>query len=569
MYSERVGEDPRPLSAIMMTQHLTPMQTRSHESSSLFRLVLFFMVVAGLTSLSAQPEYEANEKLPPIPAVDGPLKMEIIYPEEGGFRPNVKRNFIFGSTGNGRATVTVNGTDVRVAPNGAFLGFLPVEGDGYEVIATLDGVSDTARYEYTLPGEWKRPTVVRDLQERAISGEVTFGADTLASGSGIAYGARTKRADREWMFPIGARFPVLERNGDHFRIDLAGQEAWVEAEYVTTTSASPEPHELGVMIDLRDADRWVDLTIPVAHAPFRIEGTDKSITMVFYNVLSYELEQRLAEAGSSGSASTEQVTTWSVSNLPNLVVRDYSWSAVDGTNAVSLRIDLRHALWGFKVFYNDVGQVVLRVRRPNATSSRNPLQGLVIMVDAGHPPRGASGPTGLTEADANLAIALAIERKLIERGAHVEMTRRDSLPLLTNDDVSAELTARVDYAVEVDADILLSIHNNGFSDGIDPWERNGTETYYYHDFASELARTLHEEIVEVTGVPSLGFKQRSLALIRPTWMPAVLTESLYMMHPQQEQALRDPAFIERLAEAHVVGLERFVRERAGTRRSRE
>ena len=549
-----------------MTQQMNTMNQRPLQMLPISLITLFLTLLLLPALLSAQPEYESNDRLPPIPMVDGPLKATIIYPEADGVRPNVKRNFIFGSTGNGRASVTVNGTEVRVAPNGAFLGFLPVGRTGYEVIATLDGVSDTALYEYSAPGEWSRPTVVRDLHERPISGEVTFGADTMASGSGIAYGARTKRADREWMFPVGARFPVLEKNGDHYRIDLAGTEAWVEAEYVTTTSAAPTPHELGVMIDVMDFDEWVDLTIPVAHAPFRIDGKDHAITMTFYNVISYELEQRLAESLSSATGSGEKSTTWSVSNVPNLVVRDYTWSAVDGENAVSLRVDLRRALWGFKVFYNDVGQVVLRIRRPNATSSRNPLQGLVIMVDAGHPPRGASGPTGLTEADANLAIALAIEKKLIARGAHVEMTRRDSLPLLTNDDVSAELTARVDYAVEKDADILLSIHNNGFSDGVNPWERNGTENYYYHDFSSEMARTLHEEIVEVTGVPSLGYKQRSLALIRPTWMPAVLTESLYMMHPQQEQALRDPDFIDRLAEAHVIGLERYVRERGGNRR---
>jgi N-acetylmuramoyl-L-alanine amidase len=44
-------------------------------------------------------------------------------------------------------------------------------------------------------------------------------------------------------------------------------------------------------------------------------------------------------------------------------------------------------------------------------------------------------------------------------------------------------------------------------------------------------------------------------------MPSVLTESLYMMHPQQEQALRDRAFIDALAEAHVRALELFALNR--------
>lgn len=532
------------------------------------------------TGLAAQSVYETNPKLPPIPRADGPLDLRVIYPEPGMVRPGVSRNFIFGTTGDGGATLTINGDTVPVAPNGAFLAFLPVPRSSWELIAESGGVLDTVVYEYSRPeGGPPGGSRVHDLHRRAVSGTVTSGVDTLASGSGIAYGAPTKWADRKWMFPIGASFPVLERDGDHLRIDLAGEEAWVESRYVTVSSATPDPHELDVELELHQSDRWVELVIPVEHAPFMVDPQEQSITMTFYNVISYDLEQRLAELGATGSGSgsgtetgagagteTEEeppgsIATWSVTNLPDAVVDSYSWSTTDGRSTATLRVDLRRPLWGFKVYYDDLDRVVLRIRRPNSIDRESPLRGMVIMVDAGHPPRGASGPTGLTEADANLAIALAVEQKLKRKGARVVMTRRDSLPLLSNDDVSAELTARVDLAVEREADILLSIHNNGFSDGVDPWERNGTETYYYHDFAAELARMLQEEVVEVTGVPSLGHKQRSLALIRPTWMPAVLTESLYMMHPQQEQALRDPAFIDALAEAHVRALERFALSR--------
>lgn len=535
-------------------------------TSPLHALACTFLLLT--TGLTAQGVYESNPNLPPIPRVSGPLDVQVIYPEPGMVRPGVSWNFIFGTTGDGGATLTINGDTVPVAPNGAFLAFLPVPENSWTLIAESAGVLDTLVYEYSRPeGGVQGGPKVHDLHRRPVSGMVTSGADTLASGSGIAYGAPTKWADRQWFFPIGAKFPVFERDGDHLRIDLGGEEAWVESRYVTVSSSTPDPHELGVELKLVQRDRWVELVIPVEHAPFRIDPQERSITMTFYNVISYELEQRLAELGATGSGAGEEsgegsvAATWSMTNLPNVLVDSYTWSTTDGRSTATLRIDLRRPLWGFKVYYDDLNRVVLRIRRPNSIDRENPLRGLVIMVDAGHPPRGASGPTGLTEADANLAIALAVEKKLKQRGARVVMTRRDSLPLLSSDDVSAELTARVEHAVANEADILLSIHNNGFSDGVDPWERNGTETYYYHDFASELARTLHEEIAQVTGVPSLGYRQRSLALIRPTWMPAVLTESLYMMHPQQEQALRDPAFIDTLAEAHIRGLERFILSR--------
>lgn len=514
-----------------------------------------FLFLSSTLILAAQQEYESNPLLPIIPSVDGSVKVTLIYPESGMARPNVKRNFIFGSVGTAKAVLTINGDTVPVAPNGAFLGFLPLPKDGvYTLIAEQGEERDTLLYTFSTPTPGVRSPRVRNLYEKPKLGIVTKGVDTLASGSDIAYGAPTKTADRQWFFPIGARFPVYERDGDHVRIDLAGETAWVEREYITTSSAEPETSEVNLDIDVADAEQWVDLTMQVGYAPFRIDPQEKSVTFTFYNALSFDLENEIDKTSETG---------YTVSNLPNYLVEGYHWSGDDEKAIVTLRIDLRRKLWGFKAFYDESGQLVLRLRRPNAISAENPLRGLIIMVDAGHPPRGASGPTGLSEADANLAIALELEKQLKAKGAQVLMTRRDENPLLTDTNATMELSARVAYAVRHNADILISIHNNGFSDGVNPWEKNGTETYYYHAFSSDLARALQEEIVEVTNVPSLGYKQRSLSLTRPTWMPAVLTESLYMMHPQQEQALRDPQFLEKLAAAHVRGIERFVRGMVG------
>lgn len=524
--------------------------------SQLFNNLAVTPLIAGLllvlygTTALAQYKYETNPSLPPIPEVDGPLKVNVIYPESGASKPNVKTNFIFGSVGSGKATLTIDGEEIPVAPNGAFLGFIPVPSESYTLIAEKGGERDTLVYTYSTPTPGTGTPRVHNLYERPKLGVVTKGTDTLASGSGIAYGAPTKWADRQWFFPIGARFPVYERDRDHLRIDLAGTEAWVEAEYVTISSAESEASEVGLDINLIDKEHWVDLVLKVDYAPFKVEAEEKSIELTFYNALSFELEDRIDR--STGN-------DYFVSNLPDALIEGYRWSGEEDDEIIGLTINLRHKLWGFKAFYDESGDLVLRVRRPNALDKKNILNGLAIMIDAGHPPRGATGPTGLTEADANLAIALEIEKQLKEKGVHVIMTRHNQQPLLTDTNVSMELEARVDYAVTRSADILVSVHNNGFPDGVNPWKKNGTETFYYHPFASDLAEALQEEIVEVTGVPSIGYKQRSLALIRPTWMPAVLTESLYMMHPQQEQALRDPGFLKRLAAAHIKGLERFVR----------
>ena len=55
-------------------------------------------------------------------------------------------------------------------------------------------------------------------------------------------------------------------------------------------------------------------------------------------------------------------------------------------------------------------QRLLRVRKPPVVASRaRPLEGRVIAVDAGHPPIGSTGPTGLYEGDATLMVANALK----------------------------------------------------------------------------------------------------------------------------------------------------------------
>ncbi len=143
---------------------------------------------------------------------------------------------------------------------------------------------------------------------------------------------------------------------------------------------------------------------------------------------------------------------------------------------------------------------------------------------------------------------------LRERGAEVILTRT------ANEAVA--LAARPEIAVRADAELLVSVHNNAFGEGVNPFRGHGTSTYYFHPFSEGLARALDEEIVGVTRIRDLGAREGNLALVRPTWMPSALTESLFMMIPEQEAALRNPQFLDRLAAAHLRGIETFLRERS-------
>jgi N-acetylmuramoyl-L-alanine amidase len=246
-------------------------------------------------------------------------------------------------------------------------------------------------------------------------------------------------------------------------------------------------------------------------------------------------------------------TDWLLYGRTDPLVRRAEWRQ-PATGTYQAVLHLQERPWGYQTFWAPNGDLILRVRRPPAIDERYPLRGLLIAIDAGHPPAGATGPTGLTEAEANLAIALRLRPLLEREGARVLMTRTGMSPLGLNE--------RTNMATEANADLLVSIHNNAFPEGVDPFRNNGTSVYYNHPQSLELARTLQQALLEEFGLRDLGIGRADLALVRPTWMPAVLTEAFFMMIPQQEAGLRDPEVLERLARAHLRGIESFLREYA-------
>jgi N-acetylmuramoyl-L-alanine amidase len=516
--------------------------SRSH----LFYAAVLFVAA---TILSACRTVEVAEPLRPAPigalpavtAVDGPLEISVIHPPPNQVRPSVDSTFVFGSVGTGRASLTINGEPVPVAANGAFLAFVPIPSEGtFRFEARADG--ETASHVYTYRPVVRRAPEAEPIVPARLGIVRNAGRDTVDTGSETAYATVTPDGARLAFMLPEARVQVTGRLGNQLRVQFSqGREAWIPAESVELQEGGLEPPSAVTGIEVAPAARHVDLRLGGDRVPFVIRTEARALTATVYHI-----DGRQAPA-------IDTSDPW----IANAVVSGA------GADSMQVRLDLNGPLWGYKAFYDDEGGLTLRMRRPPQRAGSGSLAGLRILIDPGHPPLGATGPTGLTEADANLAIALPLRDMLRERGADVIMTRDDATPMVSATDVAAELWARVAYSVEQDADLLISVHNNAFPDGVNPFEHHGAEVYFFHRFSEDLASALSSEIVRVTGTRDKGAIQRSLALVRPTWMPSVLTESLYMMFPQQEAALRDPAFVRRLAEAHVRGIERFVSERFG------
>jgi N-acetylmuramoyl-L-alanine amidase len=497
--------------------------------------------------------------LPPIPAVDAPLAIRLVAPEEGQMKPSRDSTFLYGTVGTGGAALTINGAPVAVAPNGAFLAYLRVPADG---VWRLEAARDTERAALTYAYR-PRPAAPASRADSATEsgsdttaahralaassvlfpvpreGTVVRGADTLATGSDAVYARPTPTGPYRWFFPRGTRLRLVERRGGQYQVRLDSvTSAWID----TTNVRAVAPPQPDIAAPVPSIGAWSvsagaapEVRIAAGFAPFLVEADSAGLHVTLYGTL--------VAANDAHMAMDEFVT-----GAGPEIVRP-------GT--VRLNVALSRWLWGYRASYESDGTLVVRIRRPPAIDPANPLRGMRIVVDPGHPPAGAIGPTGFQEKDANLAIGLRLAERLRAAGADVRLTR--------STDVVVDLGARPAMAVALDADLLVSVHNNAFGDEAKPARDHGTSTYWFHPLSADLARTLDRRIAAVTGIPDLGAKWGNLALVRPTWMPSVLTESLYMPIPEQEAALRDPAFLDRLADAHVRGIEDFLRMRAGGR----
>jgi N-acetylmuramoyl-L-alanine amidase len=278
---------------------------------------------------------------------------------------------------------------------------------------------------------------------------------------------------------------------------------------------------------------WSDFVVPMNERPAHlvIQG-DRSMSLTLY-----------------GATSSSDVTRF-VAN--DSVIRMVTWDQ-DATDRLRFTLHLADHPFGYLAFWDEARSAfVLRIRRaPSIRDGRSPLRGLTITVDPGHPPAGATGPTGLYEGDAVLAVAERVGALLEQRGATVVMTR-------TTPEAVA-LTARPIIARRASAHALVSIHLNALPDGVNPFSAHGTETYFLHPQAEPLARAVQRRVVARMGLRDNGVFSRTLALARPTWMPSILAEGAYIMIPEQEAALRTPAYQDAYARGLVEGLEDFFR----------
>lgn len=203
-----------------------------------------------------------------------------------------------------------------------------------------------------------------------------------------------------------------------------------------------------------------------------------------------------------------------------------------------------------------------RLRDTLATVDASGLAGRRIALDPGHGGffRGALGVGGLTEAEANLGVALRLRDLLAAQGAGVFLTRAGDRDFLTPADsaLRADLAERARLAAAFDPDLLISIHHNADPRGAH--DINETQTYYKlgDDGPSlDAAQDVHRALVRNIGIRANKVVPGNFYMLRSSAAPALLTETSYITNPDVEARLRLPQKQELEAQAIFIGLARY------------
>lgn len=521
------------------------------------------VVIAPLVPATVPP---VNAKLPPVPEVRGPLHINVEYPKPDQLLTVRDSNFIFGSVGSGDAALRINGVAVPVWPNGAFMGWLAVPPDSaprYELLA--GNATATARLNLPI----RLPPAPDTTHRQNVSGDTLNpvpSADALTPIPGNTYvalgapGSTVDDTDRvtiarpapgngqeyKWFLFPGTVVKVTgaqRASGDEFaRIELdSGQVAWVlrselQARYISPDSLhriigdSTAPVRRVGDVRIQTTPDWIDIVIPMTGPPppYLVEETDRSLSLLLYGVPGAPVISMMPQAPDS--------YVNSVSSTPE-------------PERVRYSINLNRPPYGYLALWQR-DTLTFRVRRPPRIADRaNPLRGLTITVDPGHPPAGATGPTGLYEADDVLQVGLRLRDLLTQAGANVVMTRTNPDPV--------DLGLRPIISRRANANAFVSIHLNAFPDGMNPFVNNGSTTYYFWPHSRLLGQLTQPALIGELGLRDIGTEYGNFAVIRGSWMPSILTEGAFVIMPDQEAALRTPMVQEAYATAILRGLESY------------
>lgn len=192
-------------------------------------------------------------------------------------------------------------------------------------------------------------------------------------------------------------------------------------------------------------------------------------------------------------------------------------------------------------------------RAVTAWSATAPVVGRkTVVIDAGHGgvDGGATSCTGILESQFNLEIATRLNDLMHLLGIQTLMIRETDCSIYTQGETIAQkkisdLRERVRIVNSIDDCVLISIHQNHFSDS----KYSGAQVFYPQTAGSrELSTKLQENIKRTLNPDSRrGIKKADgIYLMQHINCPGVLIECGFLSNPQEEYLLRTEDYQQKL-----------------------
>jgi N-acetylmuramoyl-L-alanine amidase len=340
--------------------------------------------------------------------------------------------------------------------------------------------------------------------------------------------------------PQGTRALITGKQGDWLRLDYGG---WVRKSMTKIEEVEVSPRSIVRSINTKQVinknqnNIWTEVTIPLEVAvPIAINQGDRLFTLTLYNV-------------------TAQTDTISID--PNSIINKIDWVQTE-PDKVIYTISLKpKQQWGYKVRYQGTN-LILSLKHPpllasDSLANAQPLQGVKILIDAGHGGEqdlGSRGSTGYPEKDVTLITSKLFQTELQNRGAKVVMTRTE--------DVDLDLAPRVNKINQEEPTLSISIHYNALPDNGDALNTSGVGAFWYNPQAEDFATFIESYITKKLNRNDYGVYWNNLALVRPTIAPSILLELGFMINPIEFEWIIDPQQQKLLAKTLADGVTEWI-----------
>jgi len=182
----------------------------------------------------------------------------------------------------------------------------------------------------------------------------------------------------------------------------------------------------------------------------------------------------------------------------------------------------------------------------------------VVVIDAGHGgvDPGAVGKSKVLEKDVTLAVSKRLQVLVEQGGAKTIMVREEDRDLGTAQGLlkrkREDLAGRIQLAMDVQAEVYLSIHANSFPDP----KLTGAQTFYHSDSPEGklLAQSIQKELNSMTQGKRVAKGNQDIYVLKKARQAAVTVELGFLSNLEEEQLLTTPEYQEKLAIAIYQGL---------------